>query len=131
MLLLVWFSEIRIDGACDEDELGNLIGGESRKNVITVVVETLDVNPHMSIRIPRGTLCGRLTIGVVTFAPTNRNGHAISESHRESTIDRVRDEIETRERIGDVALLGHHACIIPKNGALVKLNLYLRERLRG
>ena len=125
------FSEIRIDGACDEDELGNLIGRESRKNVITVVVETLDANPHMSIRVPRSAFCGRLAIRVVAFAPTNRNGHAIGKCHRESTIDRVRDEIETRERIGDVAVLGHHACIIPKNGAVVKPSLYLRVHPRG
>ncbi len=64
------------------------------KHVVVVVVETNDMNPSMVIRIPRGTLCRGLAIGVVATTPTNRNRDAILKRHRESLVVGVVDEID-------------------------------------
>ena len=90
--------------------------------------EVGDMNPLVRIRIPRSAFRSRLAIGVVHLAPTNRNRDAVGESHRESLMNGMRDEIDAREGIGDVAVLVRHACIIPQIGVLVKPNAYCRMR---
>jgi len=77
------------------------------KHIIVVVVETNDMNPLVGIRIPRGTLCRGLPIGVVHTSPTNRNRDAILKRHRESLVVGVVDEIDALERIRDGIGVAH------------------------
>ena len=93
-----------------------------------VAAEVGNMNPLVRIRIPRSALGSSATIGVVHLAPTNRNRDAIGESHRESLMNGMRDEIDARERVGNGSAVGRHACIIPQIGVLVKPNAYCRMR---
>ena len=68
----------------------------------------------MRIGIPRSALCRGLPIGVVHTSPTNRNRDAIIESHRESLVVGVVDEIDTGKRIGDGRVLCRHGVYYTK-----------------
>ena len=72
------------------------------------------MNPSMVIGIPRSALRSRLAIGIVHPTPTNRNRDAVVESHRESLVDRIGDEVDAGKRIGDGRVLCRHGVYYTK-----------------